>query len=62
VVGVSGGIDSAVVLALAVKALGRESVLGVLLPYRTSAPSSLRDARSVIRRFRCPSVEVDIRG
>src|SRR5512139_345610 len=35
VVGVSGGIDSAVVLALAVKALGPRSVVGALLPYRT---------------------------
>ena len=60
VLGVSGGVDSAVVLALAVTALGRESVTGVLLPYRTSAPSSLRDARAVIRRFRCRSWEVEI--
>jgi NAD+ synthase len=57
VVGASGGIDSAVVLALAVRALGPRSVLAALLPYRTSSPSSLRDARAFIRRLRCPSVE-----
>jgi NAD+ synthase len=60
IVGVSGGIDSAVVLALAVKALGSGSVVGAVLPYRTSAPSSLRDARQIIRRFRVRPVEVDI--
>jgi NAD+ synthase len=57
VVGASGGIDSAVVLALAVKALGPRSVLAALLPYRTSSPSSLSDARALIRRLRCASVE-----
>ena len=60
IVGVSGGIDSAVVLALAVKALGARSVVGAVLPYRTSAPSGLRDAREIIRRFRVRPVEVDI--
>ena len=60
VVGVSGGIDSAVVLALAVKALGPRSVVGALLPYRTSSPSSLRDARQLVRRFSALAVEVDI--
>lgn len=60
VLGISGGIDSAVVLALAVKALGGDSVLGVLLPYRTSSSSSLRDAEAVLRRFGAPSARIDI--
>jgi len=60
VLGVSGGIDSAVVLALAVEALGSGSVLGALLPYRTSHPSSLRDAEAVVRRYRARSVRIDI--
>ncbi len=47
VVGLSGGIDSAVSAALAVRGLGRDRVLGLLLPYATSASSSLQDARSV---------------
>ena len=42
VVGISGGIDSSVVLALMVKALGAERVLGVLLPERESSPESTR--------------------
>src|SRR6478672_4942500 len=40
VVGVSGGIDSALVVALAAQALGPENVLAVLMPYRLSSPES----------------------
>jgi len=47
VIGLSGGIDSAVSAALAVRALGAEAVLGVFLPYRTSSPDSLADAELV---------------
>lgn len=47
VLGLSGGIDSAVSAALAVRAFGPESVLSVMMPYRTSDPSSERDAREV---------------
>jgi NAD+ synthase len=47
VVGLSGGIDSAVATALAVRGLGPDRVLGLLMPYATSAPSSLNDARTV---------------
>jgi NAD+ synthase (glutamine-hydrolysing) len=45
VVGVSGGVDSAVTLALAVRAFGAEAVHPILLPYATSAPESLDHAR-----------------
>lgn len=41
VVGISGGIDSSVVAALAVKALGADRVLGLLLPESESSPESL---------------------
>jgi NAD+ synthetase len=44
VVGLSGGIDSAVVAALAVDALTPERVHGVAMPSRYSSPQSLRDA------------------
>ncbi|MGJ8455448.1 NAD(+) synthase [Pseudothermotoga sp. U03pept] len=43
VVGISGGIDSAVVAALCVKALDREQVFGLLLPERDSSKDSLTD-------------------
>jgi NAD+ synthase len=60
VVGVSGGIDSAVVLALAVKALGADAVLGAILPYRTSPASATRDAARVLEHFMVRRVQVDI--
>ncbi len=50
VVGLSGGVDSAVALALAAEAFGPERVLAVHTPYRTSSPASLEDARAVADR------------
>jgi NAD+ synthase len=44
VVGLSGGIDSALSCALAVEALGAQNVLAVRMPYKTSSPDSLEDA------------------
>ena len=44
VIGVSGGVDSAVSLFLAVRALGEENVTGLRLPYATSSPESLEHA------------------
>jgi NAD+ synthase len=51
VVGVSGGVDSAVVLALATKALGPRSVLGVVLPYRGSHGRVDRNSDRVLKTF-----------
>jgi NAD+ synthase len=42
--GISGGIDSALCAAIAVDALGSEQVRGVMLPYRFTAQSSIDDA------------------
>jgi NAD+ synthase len=42
VLGLSGGIDSSVVAALSVRALGKERVLGLLMPERDSSPESVR--------------------
>lgn len=47
VLGLSGGIDSAVVASLAVAALGPEAVTVVAMPYKTSSPDSLADAQGV---------------
>lgn len=44
VVGVSGGVDSAVVLGLCTRAMGSDNVLAVMMPYHSSEDSSLRDA------------------
>jgi len=45
VLGLSGGIDSALTAVIAVEALGRENVRGVSLPSQFSSPGSLNDAR-----------------
>lgn len=48
VIGISGGVDSAVTAWLAAKALGPSNVIGVRLPYRTSSADSLAHAELVI--------------
>lgn len=48
VVGLSGGIDSAVSAYLSARALGAENVLAVRMPYKTSSADSLHDAEAVI--------------
>jgi NAD+ synthase len=48
VLGLSGGIDSALAAYLAAEALTPSGVIGVLMPYRTSSASSLSDAESVV--------------
>jgi NAD+ synthase len=52
IVNLSGGLDSAVSLALAVEALGAENVLALRLPYRLSSPDSLEHAQLVIDQFK----------
>lgn len=51
VLGLSGGIDSALTACLAVAALGREHVRGVSLPSQFSSPGSLEDARILAARL-----------
>ena len=60
VLGLSGGIDSAVAAHLAVRALGPEALICLLLPYRTSSPGSLRDARRVVDALGVRSETLDI--
>ena len=48
VVGISGGVDSAVTATLAVRALGARNVIGVRMPYRTSSADSLAHGQLVI--------------
>ena len=59
-VGLSGGIDSALVAFLVAEAIGPESLLCVLMPYRTSSPESVEHARLVVDRLACASALVDI--
>ena len=60
VVGLSGGVDSSVVAYLAAEALGAENVLGVMMPYKTSSPQSLRDAELIAGELRIRAETVDI--
>jgi NAD+ synthase len=60
VVGLSGGIDSSVVAALCVRALGPDKVLGVFMPERDSADESLRLGRMVAERLGIATVLEDI--
>ena len=62
VVGVSGGVDSAVTAYLAARALGAQNVIGVRLPYRTSSPESLAHAQLVIDALGIESRTVEISG
>ncbi|HET7791196.1 MAG TPA: NAD+ synthase, partial [Gemmatimonadales bacterium] len=60
IVGISGGVDSALTAFLAAEALGKGNVIGVRMPYRTSSPESLSHAQLVIDRLGIESVTVDI--
>lgn len=60
VIGLSGGIDSALSAYLSAKALGAENVLAVRMPYKTSAESSLLDAEAVIEDLGLPSKTIPI--
>jgi NAD+ synthase len=60
VLGLSGGIDSALAAYLAVGALGPAGVVAVLMPYRTSSASSVRDAESVVGALGIVAEKFDI--
>jgi NAD+ synthase len=60
VVGISGGIDSSVTLAIAAKTFGRNKVLGVLLPEYESSTDSKRLALDLAQKFGVPTVEENI--
>jgi NAD+ synthase len=60
VLGLSGGIDSALVAYLVADAIGADRLLCILMPYRTSSPESRTDADAVVARLGCPSELVDI--
>ncbi len=62
VIGVSGGIDSSVTLALAVKAFGAENLLGVMLPERDSSPDSKEFAQKLTKKFGVKVIEENISG
>ena len=60
VIGISGGVDSAVTAFLAARALGASNVVGVRMPYRTSSRDSLDHAQLVIDALGIQSRTIDI--
>jgi NAD+ synthetase len=60
VLGVSGGIDSALVAALATAALGAKNVTGILMPSRFSSEGSRADAWELARRLGIRAIEIPI--
>jgi NAD+ synthase len=60
VLGLSGGIDSSVVVALVTRALGKEKVLALFMPERDSSDDSLRLGRVVAEAFGVPGIIEDI--
>ncbi|MBL8120225.1 MAG: NAD+ synthase [Anaerolineae bacterium] len=60
VLGLSGGIDSALSAYLSAEALGAENVLAVRMPYKTSNPASLNDAGLVIESLGLPFLDIPI--
>lgn len=60
VIGLSGGIDSALSAFLAAEALGPENVLALRMPYRSSSSNSLTDADAVIQKLGIRHDKVDI--
>ena len=60
VIGISGGIDSSVTLALAVKALGSEKILGIMLPEKDSSGESKELALKLAAKFNVQTLEENI--
>ena len=60
IIGLSGGIDSALSATLAVKAIGKENVIGVMLPYKDSSQASFDDAKTLAEFLGINYYKVDI--
>ncbi len=60
VVGISGGIDSSVVLALCARAFGPERVVGILLPEKESSPESIDLAHRLAEQYQVNTVTENI--
>ena len=60
VVGISGGLDSSLVLYLCCQALGNESVFGLILPYKTTSSETINLAKLVARKYQVRTRFIDI--
>ncbi len=57
ILGVSGGIDSALTACIAVEALGKENVYALAMPSKFNSPSSLKDAQVLVKNL---GIELDV--
>jgi NAD+ synthetase len=62
VIGISGGVDSALVAFLCARALGPERVVGIRMPYKTSNPESLAHGRLITEALGIEEDTIDITG
>lgn len=60
VLGLSGGIDSALVALLAEKGLGKKNVTAILMPYKTSSQESISDAKKIVQQTGIRSFVIEI--
>ena len=60
IIGISGGIDSALSAALAARAIGKSQVIGVFMPYRGSSPASQKDAELLCKHLDIECLTIDI--
>lgn len=60
VIGISGGVDSAVVAVLAVQALSKDSVVGAIMPSMYSSPETQKDARVIAKNLGIECMEIPI--
>ncbi len=61
ILGLSGGIDSAVTLTIAARALGHENVKAVLMPSQYSSDHSISDAMGLVDNLQCPHEQIPIK-
>ncbi len=61
ILGLSGGIDSAIVCALACRALGAENVMAVLMPSKYSSDHSIKDALDLVNNIGCKHEIIEIK-
>ena len=60
VIGLSGGIDSALSLTLTAEAIGKENVLAIRMPYKASSQDSLDHAQTLIEQLGVQSLTIPI--
>jgi len=60
IIGLSGGIDSAVVSFLSVRALGKDRVFGLIMPDKESTPENIKDAKEIANLLAIEHKEIDL--